>query len=56
LPAALKEIVERSLRLHQRIMTLDAMLNAPQQPEAPAASPVSEQLDRLASAFKVARG
>jgi regulator of CtrA degradation len=56
LPAALKEIVERSLRLHQRILNLDAMLNAPQQPEVPAASPVSEQLDRLATALKVARG
>lgn len=54
LPAALRELVDHSLRLHQRILTLDAMLNSPQQGEA-GASPVSEQLDRLATAFR-ARG
>jgi regulator of CtrA degradation len=58
IPESLKELVERSLRLHQRILKLDAMLNVQSKmEEQPAAtSPINAQLDRLASAYKVARG
>ena len=56
LPAALAELVERSLRLHMRVQTLDAMLAVHDTPEPPQPSPVNEQLDRLASAYKTARG
>jgi regulator of CtrA degradation len=56
LPQALKDLVARSLLLHQRILKLDAMVQL-QQAEGPAPeSPVHAQFDRLASALKVARG
>ncbi len=56
LPDALKALVERSLALHQRIQKLDSMISA-QTTSAPAApSPVNDQIDRLASMLKVARG
>ena len=56
LPDALKALVERSLTLHQRIQKLDSMISA-QTTSAPAApSPVNDQIDRLASMLKVARG
>lgn len=53
LPAALNDIVERSLSLHQRVLKFDAMLNMQAKAEvaAPAPSPVSSQLDRLAAVF-----
>ena len=56
LPAALMELVERSLRLHSRVQKLDAMLNVQAKTEAPSESPIDRQLDRIASAFKTARG
>jgi regulator of CtrA degradation len=56
LPESLKELVERSLRLHERILKLDAMLNVQAKAESAPQSPVSEQFDRLATAFKVAQG
>jgi regulator of CtrA degradation len=56
LPDALNALVERSLTLHQRIQKLDSMISA-QTTSAPAApSPVNDQIDRLASMLKVARG
>ena len=56
LPNARKALVERSLTLHQRIQKLDSMISA-QTTSAPAApSPVNDQIDRLASMLKVARG
>jgi regulator of CtrA degradation len=55
LPLALVELVERSLRLHARVQKLDAMLIMQEKAETPAASPISEQLNRLASALKVGR-
>lgn len=56
LPDALEALVERSLALHQRIQKLDSMISA-QTTSAPAApSPVNDQIDRLASMLKVARG
>jgi regulator of CtrA degradation len=56
LPEALKHLVDRSLRLHMRVQKLDAMLNVQSKSAEAAASPVSLQLDRLASALKIARG
>jgi regulator of CtrA degradation len=55
LPEALKGLVERSLRLHLRVQKLDAMLNVQGKATTPT-SPISDQLDRLANAFKAARG
>ena len=56
MPEALKDLVERSLRLHMRVQKLDAMLNVQSKSEPAAQSPMSQQLDRIASVFKVARG
>jgi regulator of CtrA degradation len=53
LPAALNTLVDRSLNLHMRVQKLDVMLNVQGKSETPAESPVSAQLNRLASAFKV---
>ncbi len=50
MPDGLRQLVSRSLRLHERIQTLDAMLAA----RTTAASPVMHQLDRLAQVFKTA--
>ncbi len=55
LPDALKALVERSLTLHQRIQKLDSMISA-QTSEVQMPSPVNDQIDRLASMLKVARG
>ncbi len=55
LPDALKSLVERSLTLHQRIQKLDSMISA-QTSTAQMPSPVNDQIDRLASMLKVARG
>jgi regulator of CtrA degradation len=56
LPMALKGIVDRSLRLHERIQKLDEMLAAKARLGNPQPSPVSHQIDRLAQVFKRARG
>jgi regulator of CtrA degradation len=56
MPDALTELVERSLRLHMRVQKLDAMLNVQSKSEPAAQSPMNQQLDRIASVFKVARG
>ncbi len=53
LPEALTALVERSLALHMRVQKLDVMLNVQGKTESPAPSPVTDQLDRLAKAFKV---
>jgi len=55
LPESLTQLVERSLHLHQRILKLDAMLAAKAKAGAQSDSPVTEQLDRLARAYKAAR-
>ena len=55
LPDALKALVERSLTLHQRIQKLDSMISA-QTSTTQMPSPVNDQIDRLASMLKVARG
>ena len=55
LPDALKALVDRSLTLHQRIQKLDSMISA-QTSTVQMPSPVNDQIDRLASMLKVARG
>ncbi len=56
LPAALLDIIERSLSLHQRVMKLDVMLNMQAKAEpTDVQSPVSNQIDRLAQALKAGR-
>ena len=55
LPAALLDIVERSLALHQRILKFDAMLGNQPQEAAPQQSTVSSQLDRIAAVFNAGR-
>ena len=54
LPAGLNDLVERSLRLHERIVTLDAMVHEAQSRVEPAENAVASQMDRLARTF--ARG
>src|SRR5262245_53560062 len=54
LPTALKDLVERSLRLHERIQKLDEILSAKAKSTNPQASPISHQIDRLAAVFKIA--
>ena len=57
LPAALNDIVERSLSLHQRILKFDAMLKMQAKADTPSApSPVSSQIDRIAAVFSAPRG
>jgi regulator of CtrA degradation len=55
LPESLTQLVERSLHLHQRILKLDAMLAVKAKAGAQSESPLTEQLDRLARAYKAAR-
>lgn len=49
-PEGLTLLITRSLRLHERILTLDRSLAAPAEPEA-GENPVGDQLDQLAKAF-----
>jgi regulator of CtrA degradation len=55
LPAGLNALVERSLRLHERVVTLDAMVREAQAGAEPADNPVADQMDRLAQTFARAR-
>jgi regulator of CtrA degradation len=55
LPEPLGDLIKRSLRLHERIVKLDAMVAARAKSEQAGPSPVSGQLDRLAQVFKLAR-
>ena len=55
IPDALNDLIKRSLRLHERILKLDAMIAARARSESAGPSPVSTHLDRLAQFFKVAR-
>jgi regulator of CtrA degradation len=49
LPESLKTLIERSLRLHQRIQKLDRVLNDSERTSAD--NPVSSQMNLLAAAF-----
>ena len=51
LPQGLIELVDRSLRLHERIVKLDVMVQAPAPQEAANENPVASQLDQLMRAF-----
>jgi regulator of CtrA degradation len=51
LPEGLREMVERSLRLLERIRTLDLMIARQAAGEAANENPVANQLDQLARAF-----
>ena len=55
LPEALRALIKRSLKLHDRILKLDAMLAMKAKAIVPADNPVSRQMDRLAEVFKTAR-
>jgi regulator of CtrA degradation len=55
IPVALRDLVDRSLRLHERIQKLDEMLSTKARVAPPQPSPVSHQMDRLAAVFKTAR-
>jgi regulator of CtrA degradation len=56
LPDALKALVDRSLTLHLRIQKLDSMISTQTTSDLAIPSPVNDQIDRLASMLKVARG
>ena len=56
LPDALKALVDRSLTLHLRIQKLDSMISTQTTTDLAIPSPVNDQIDRLASMLKVARG
>ncbi len=52
LPAALRGLIETSVRLQERLLHLDALLrDTDAQPSAPAANPLEEQMSRLRDAF-----
>ncbi len=51
LPAGLVELVEKSLRLHERILLLDKMLQAGITEDAANENPVAHQMSRLNAAF-----
>jgi regulator of CtrA degradation len=51
LPEGLKDLIERSLKLHQRVLKLDAMIHESLNEGAPAGNPVADQVDQLAEAF-----
>jgi regulator of CtrA degradation len=53
MPEGLVELVERSLRLHERINLLDSMIAKSQAAKADNENPVANQLDQLARAFAV---
>jgi regulator of CtrA degradation len=55
LPGALQALVQRSLRLHFRIMRLDRLIVDGRTPPAGAANPVASQVDRLQRVFAKAR-
>lgn len=52
LPEALGNLIQRSLRLHERILKLDSMLNARSgEPQELEVNAVNSQVDRIAAAF-----
>ena len=55
LPDGLRTLIKRSLRLHDRILKLDAMLAARTGRAAEGDSPVNTQIEQLAQVLKVAR-
>jgi regulator of CtrA degradation len=56
IPDPLKILIERSLRLHERVIKFDQMLGGRSKPEPSPNSPMSQHLDRIARAFGSTRG
>ena len=50
IPEGLSSLIARSLRLHERVLTLDRSFASPAKAQA-GENPVSQQLDQLAKAF-----
>ena len=53
LPEGLVELVDRSLRLHERIMVLDTMINGKKVETFTEESPVASQINQVARAFAI---
>ena len=51
LPEGLIELISRSLRLHERVVVMDSMLNGKVEVAAANENPVAMQMDQLAKAF-----
>jgi regulator of CtrA degradation len=51
MPDGLVDLINRSLRLHERIMVMDSMLNGNVEAAAANENPVALQMDQLAKAF-----
>ncbi|MDP2620829.1 MAG: DUF1465 family protein [Hyphomicrobiales bacterium] len=51
LPARLRDLIGHSIRLHHRIVSLDAMIHAEQAPGKVVENPVQSHLGRIADAF-----
>ena len=51
LPAGLKDLIARSVRLHHRVVSLDTMMYAKQAPAQSPDNPIRDQLGRIADAF-----
>jgi hypothetical protein len=51
MPEGLTKLVDRSLRLHERVLLLDSMIVKSQVTEVANENPVANQLDQLARAF-----
>ena len=56
LPERLRGLIERSINLHRRVVSLDGMIYANQAPAQPAENPIHGQLGRIADAFGGAKG
>ncbi len=56
LPKQLMNLIDRSIRLYERIVKLDQMLHEPAPKQGQSKSPLTDQLDRLNAAFKQRSG
>lgn len=55
-PEGLNDLIDRSLKLHQRILKLDQMISERSDTRSEADNPVASQMDRLAQVFPTQRG
>ncbi len=55
LPEGLQDLIERSLKLHQRVLKLDQMIHESLNGEGDAGNPVANQVDQLAQAFSAVK-
>lgn len=56
LPEGLRELIEASMSLNERILKLDQAINMRDVAPAPGASPVTDQVSRIRAAFTVVGG